>query len=88
MYEHEHEHHNGHVHSHESPSTFDSIEQAEALMRYMLDHNRHHAEELHELCHKLEAGGKGEAANLIGEAFDRYGEGNEFLAQALEALKG
>ena len=40
MYEHEHEHHNGHVHSHESPSTFDSIEQAEALMRYMLDHNR------------------------------------------------
>ena len=56
-------------------------------MSYMLDHNRHHAEELHELCHKLEASGKGEAAKLIDEAVDRFGEGNELLAKALEALK-
>ncbi len=87
MHVHEHEH-GGHTHTHGSVHAFDSVEQAEALMRYMLEHNRHHAQELHELCHKLEAGGKGEAAGLIDEAFDRYEAGNELLAQALEVLKG
>ena len=85
MHEHEHEH--SHPHEHGPISGFDSIEQAEALMSYMLDHNRHHAEELHELCHKLAHSGKGEAADLIHEAVDRFGEGNELLAKALEALK-
>ena len=65
-HEHVHTHDHEHTHSHEhSHSGFESIQQAEALMKYMLDHNRHHAEELHELCHKLEASGKGEAAKLI-----------------------
>ena len=86
MHEHEHEH--SHPHDHGPISGFDSLEQAEALMSYMLDHNRHHAEELHELCHKLAHTGKEEAANLIHEAVDRFGEGNELLAKALEALKG
>ncbi len=87
MHEHEHEHGHGHIHTHGPVSAFDSLEQAEALMSYMLDHNRHHAEELHELCHKLEASGKGAAAKLIDESVDRFGEGNELLAKALEALK-
>ena len=85
MHEHEHEH--SHPHDHGPVAAFDSAEQATALMSYMLDHNRHHAEELHELGHKLEASGKGEAAGLIDEAVDRFGEGNELLAKALEALK-
>ena len=84
---HEHEHKHSHPHEHGPISAFDSLEQAEALMSYMLDHNRHHAEELHELCHKLEASGKTEAAKLIDDAVDRFGEGNELLAKALEALK-
>ena len=84
---HEHEHKHSHPHEHGPISAFDSLEQAEALMSYMLDHNRHHAEELHELCHKLEASGKTEAAKLIDEAVDEFGAGNELLAKALEALK-
>ena len=87
MHEHEHEHGHGHVHTHGPVTAFDSIEQAEALMSYMLDHNRHHADELHELCHKLEDSGKGEAEKLIDEAVEQFGEGNELLAKALEAMK-
>ena len=85
MHEHEHEH--THPHTHGAIPAFDSIEQAEALMSYMLDHNRHHAEELHEVCHKLDASGKQTAAKLIHDAVDAFGEGNELLAKALDALK-
>jgi len=84
---HEHEHAHGHTHTHGPVSAFESEEQAKALMSYMLDHNRHHAEELHELCHKLEASGKADAAALIDEAVDRYFEGNDLLSKALEAMK-
>ena len=38
-HEHPHEHHHGHA----------SAEETLALLTYMLGHNRHHAEELHEL---------------------------------------
>ena len=85
MHEHEHEH--SHPHEHGPVPAFDSLEQAEALMSYMLDHNRHHAEELHEVGHKLAHSGKEEAAKLIHEAVDKFAAGNELLAKALEALK-
>ena len=86
MHEHEHEH--SHPHEHGPISAFVSVEQAEALMSYMLDHNRHHAEELHELCHKLAHSGKEAEAKLIHDAVDEFNAGNELLAKALEALKG
>ena len=54
----------------------------------MLDHNRHHADELHEVGHKLAHTGKEEAAKLLHEAVDAFNRGNELLAKALEALKG
>ena len=85
MHEHEHEH--THPHEHGDIPAFDSLEQAEALMSYMLDHNRHHADELHEVGHKLAHSGKEEAAKLIHEAVDAFNSGNELLAKALEALK-
>ena len=81
-----HSHSHEHTHSHGEISAFGSRDQAAALMSYMLDHNRHHAEELHELCHKLEASGKNEAALLIDEAVERFNEGNVLLAAALEKL--
>ena len=84
---HTHTHADGHTHTHASVSAFDSEEQAIALMSYMLDHNKHHAEELHELSHKLEAGGKDEAAHLIDNALEKYYQGNDELAKALEAVK-
>jgi hypothetical protein len=39
-----------------------------ALIKYMLSHNRHHAEELTELSEKLKAIGKPEAAKLLSQA--------------------
>ena len=82
-----HTHSHSHSHAHGDESAFDSMDQARALTAYMLDHNRHHAEELHELCHKLAAFGKEEAAELIHSAVDKFGEGNALLESALEKIK-
>ena len=84
---HDHTHDHAHEHTHEhSHGGFESIEQATALMTYMLDHNRHHAEELHDVCHKLEDMGKAAAAEKLGAALTQYNEGNALLAEALKAL--
>ena len=40
-----------HAHMHEAITAFDSKEQAIALVSYMLEHNKAHTEELHEICH-------------------------------------
>ena len=80
---HEHEH----EHFHENVTAFESKEQAIALVSYMLDHNKSHTEELHEVCHKLEASGEQEAAFLLDDAVDHFREGNELLESALAALK-
>ncbi len=87
-HDHAHSHDHEHMHSHEHEhGGFTSAEQATALMKYMLDHNRHHAEELHEVCHKLEDMGKTAAAEQLGKALNAYFTGNDFLAEALKALE-
>ena len=58
MHEHPHEH--DHVHAHKAHSP----EEALALLSYMADHNKHHAEELHELAHDMDDA----SAALIHEA--------------------
>lgn len=75
---HDHSHHD-HEHSHTSP------EESLALLDYMLKHNRHHAQELHDLAHDL---GNDEAAQLIHDAVVDFEAGNEKLAEALAVLKG
>ena len=80
---HDGHHHDHHTHEH----GFETIEQAIALMTYMLEHNKHHAEELHELSHKLEAMGKGDAACLLDASVDGFMTGNAMLESALENLK-
>jgi len=84
---HAHTHADGTTHTHSEVSAFESVDQAIALMSYMLDHNKHHAEELHELSHKLEATGKENVAKLIDEALDEYYHGNDALSKALDTLK-
>lgn len=74
MCEHTHDHH----HDHSSP------EETLALLNYMLGHNRHHAQELHELAHGVE----GEAAELLHEAVDDLARSNDKLERALAILKG
>jgi len=84
-HEHTHEHADhghAHPHTHEHTHGEHSAEEALALLRYMADHNRHHAEELHELAHSL----SGDAAELIHAAVDLFEQGNEKLDQALGLL--
>ena len=86
---HTHPHTHGeetHTHAHEHGG-FESPEQARALMSYMLEHNRHHADELHEVCHKLEDMGKTAAAASLGAALEAYTHGNEHLEEALKAMQ-
>ena len=59
-----------------------SPEEALALLKYMLDHNRHHAGELHELAHCFDD----VTADLIHDASDRLEDSNSLLEQALSLL--
>ena len=74
-----HDHQHPHSHSHEHHSSEETL----ALLTYMLGHNRHHAEELHELAHGISE----EAAALLHEAVKDYEAGNEKLGKALELMK-
>lgn len=91
MHEHEHTHDHAHTHSHDhahgagKPMT---PEEVLALLTYMLDHNRHHADELHEICHALEDQGKTEAAAALADALHYFDHGNDKLEEALKLTKG
>ena len=78
-------HHHDHEHAHDRHSPEETL----ALLGYMADHNRQHAQELHELAHSVD----GEAAQLLHEAVGhiqgRYVEAEPpELAEALRILKG
>lgn len=78
---HTHTHADGTTHSH-SHAIASSPEEARAMLEYMLSHNKHHAEELHELGHCFEA----EIADLVHDAVDRLQESNDLMEQALALL--
>ena len=80
----DHTQEHGHTHDHEHTHEHHSPEEALALLAYMVQHNRHHAEELHELAHSMED----EAAQLIHDAILDFNLGNEKLDEALRLLKG
>lgn len=89
---HEHDHAHGHGHDHSHGHDHDGAAGGDvmkniALLSYMLDHNIHHAEELHEAGHKLEESGNGEAAKLLFDAVHHFEHGNEALGRALKLLK-
>ena len=85
-----------HVHDHDHPHTHDhphgqaqamSPEETLALLNYMLDHNRHHADELHDVCHSLEANGRAAAAEKLAEALHHFDHSNLLLAEAVALAK-
>lgn len=59
----------------------------EALLTYMLDHNKHHALELLEVARQLRADGKDEAAAQIDKAVENFDKGNLYLSVALSLVK-
>ena len=71
-------------HDHHHHGAAASPEETLALLTYLLGHNRHHAEELHDLAHGVE----NEAAReLLHEAVDALGVSNEKLKAALALMK-
>ena len=73
-----------HAHEHQHGTSGQTPEQRNAVLTYMLEHNQHHAEELHELGHQVE----GQASDLIHDAVDLFKQSNEKLEAALRILKG
>ena len=80
MTDHIHSHDHDHVHAHVQDV---SGEERLALLKYMLSHNAHHAEELHELAHGI----PGEAEELLHAAVADIESSNEKLARAIEMLE-
>ena len=77
----------GHVHHHEGENNgAGDAARNLALLTYMLEHNRQHADELHEMAHALMHEGKKEAAHLLDEALEDFSAGNDKIAAALEIL--
>lgn len=74
---HEHTHEHGHCHACEV-----NTEETAALLKYMLDHNRHHADELHDLAHGLD----GEARELVHAAVIDLETANSKMEKALRAM--
>jgi hypothetical protein len=75
--------HDHHEHSHSAQTKDETL----AMLKYMLHHNEHHAEEMHDLGHNLEHLGFNEAAGKVFESVAEYKKGNEILAAALAALE-
>lgn len=84
---HHHEHEHSHDHAHEHEHTHADAAKNLALLKYMLEHNKQHAEELHEMAHALTHAGNDEAAQLIHESIDDFNTGNEKIAEALKLLE-
>ena len=81
---HEHTHSHDHDHGHEPLRAKDGqvSEQTVAVLRYMLDHNIHHAAELSDLADQL----TGEARHQMLHAVESFDQGNGYLSAALELL--
>lgn len=77
---HEHDEGHHHPHSHVAPA---SSEEALALLKYMLDHNKHHADELHDLAHSFDE----VEGDLLHDAVEKLGESNSLIEQALSLIE-
>lgn len=84
MSAHDHHHHHHH-HDHDEGSTEDSM--SSHLLKYMLDHNIHHVEELQSLIDRLESEGSTTAAASAAKALQSYRQGNDELFQAIKDLE-
>jgi ABC-type Zn2+ transport system substrate-binding protein/surface adhesin len=84
---HSHSHTDGdHEHSHGIQPISD--ERANALLDYMISHNRSHTQELREFAATLEAGGKSEASAHIVGAAKMFAVGTASLEAAKIKLGG
>ncbi|MDR0915710.1 MAG: hypothetical protein LBN02_00740 [Oscillospiraceae bacterium] len=79
--------HEGHSHDHEHEHhEAGSRAEVEAVLRYTLQHNRSHEEELHELAHELEALGLTAAAQEVHWSLDDARCATEHIERAIAAI--
>ena len=90
-HDHTHEHSHAHTHTHDHDHEHEHLHaengvadaKTVALLKYMLDHNIHHAKELSDLADSL----TGEAQHQLLHAVEAFDQGNGYLAAALEHMK-
>ena len=70
-----------------SPEALSDLDKARMLLDHMLDHNRHHEEEMAALAERFAAAGQTQAAKKIRTARARMVEANLALMEALEIAK-
>ena len=90
IHDHEHEHDHDHEHTHEHDHEHHHHEgdgTLTAVLKYMLDHNIHHADELKGIAEKLRAQGQEAAADTLSESTALFDSANEKLAAALALLQ-
>ena len=83
-HEHEHMHdyeHNEHAHGEQF------MDEDTAVLAYMLDHNKHHAQELAVIAKHLREQGKEDAAAQVERGVEDFEKGNMRLSIALSLLK-
>ncbi|HIT66273.1 MAG TPA: cobalt transporter [Candidatus Merdisoma merdipullorum] len=92
-HDHEHTHAHDHAHEHEHCGGCGGCEgkkpgsEQEALLSYMLDHNKHHAAELADVAKKFRETGKEDVAVQIEKAIENFDKGNLYLSLALSLVK-
>lgn len=86
-HEHHHDHDHGHDHCHAHSHGEQPKDEDTAVLAYMLDHNRHHAQELAEIAKHLREAGKEEAAVQIEKGVEDFEKGNMRLQIALSLVQ-
>ena len=91
---HTHEHTHDHSHGQEHCGGCESGcaqkkpgSEQEALLSYMLDHNKHHAAELADVAKKFRETGKEDVAVQIEKAIENFDKGILYLSLALSLVK-
>ncbi|MCD8363189.1 MAG: cobalt transporter [Lachnospiraceae bacterium] len=86
-HEHEHCHEHNHDHCHEHTHGEQPKDEDTAVLAYMLDHNRHHAQELSTIAQHLREAGKEEAAAQVEKGVEDFEKGNMRLSIALSLIQ-
>jgi hypothetical protein len=84
---HPHSHEEGHEHEHTHKHAGQPQDEDTAVLAYMLDHNRHHAQELAVIAKHLREQGKDEAAVQIEKGVEDFEKGNMRLSIALSLVQ-
>lgn len=84
-HDHDHEHH--HHHDHDHRDSHDDDNKDLALLKYMVEHNEHHAAEIANMSKVLRQTGKISAAEELEASVADFESGNAHLSKAYYLLK-